>query len=151
MSSAIEIFRAQQQAADAVYRRLQEVAVLLRELGSDVERLTSTTELKELLQREERWLQQTQQTLAAVRRSREADAWISRHSTVVRWVVAGAFGLLTAAVAGGGYAVATKPYSDEVQRLRARIALAELIEDQVLTMTPTERKQFDALMKWPKR
>jgi hypothetical protein len=109
-----------------------------------------TTELKESVQREEHYLQETRQTVAEVRRWRASQATGSwrqaRHCAI-----AGAFALVAAFAAGAGYAVASKPYANEVQNLRARIALTELVEDRVLAMTPAERKQFDALMKWPRR
>ncbi|HZR22752.1 MAG TPA: hypothetical protein VFA59_04135 [Vicinamibacterales bacterium] len=150
MSSALDTFRAQQQAAGAVYHRLQEVAVLLRELRTEAERLTNVGELKMLLERQERWFQQTRQTVIEVRRLRETDSRGFWHDAG-RWIIAAAFAVLAALAGGAGYGAVTKPYFDEVQKLHARIALTELVEDRVLAMTAAERKQFDALMKWPKR
>lgn len=42
----------------------------------------------------------------------------------------------------------TKPYASELAELRAREEFAEFVERRFVTMTPAERRQFDALMKW---
>ena len=42
----------------------------------------------------------------------------------------------------------TKPYVSELSELRARQDFAELVAGRFVSMTPTERRQFDALMKW---
>jgi hypothetical protein len=54
----------------------------------------------------------------------------------------------SAAAGGVGYAWWTKPYADELASLRSRAEFATFVEHRVLTMTPAERRQFDALMKW---
>lgn len=43
---------------------------------------------------------------------------------------------------------ATRPYQTELAALRSKMDFAEFVEHRVLTMTPTERLQFDALMRW---
>lgn len=64
-----------------------------------------------------------------------------------RWVVALLFALASAWAAGAGYAYIANAHTDELRALRARAAFVESIEDRVVTMTPAERRQFDALMK----
>ena len=51
------------------------------------------------------------------------------------------------AASGAGYAWATRPYEIELSALRSRMDFAESVEHRALTMTPAERRQFDALMK----
>jgi hypothetical protein len=65
-----------------------------------------------------------------------------------RWTVALLFALVSAAAAGAGYAWWTKPYAAELADLRSRVEFARFVEHRVLMMTPTERRQLDALMKW---
>jgi hypothetical protein len=65
-----------------------------------------------------------------------------------RWTVALLFALVSAAIAGAGYAWWTEPYAAELASLRSRAEFASFVEHRVLTMTPAERRQFDALMKW---
>jgi hypothetical protein len=52
-----------------------------------------------------------------------------------------------AAAAGAGYAWWTQPYKAELEALRSKQDFVELVEHRVLTMSPAERRQFDALMK----
>jgi hypothetical protein len=35
--------------------------------------------------------------------------------------------------------------------LRSRVGFADFVQHRMLTMTPAERRQFDALMKWKAR
>lgn len=65
-----------------------------------------------------------------------------------RWAVAAAFVMLTAAAAGAGHAWIARPYATELATRRARVELLDAVAHRVLMMTPTERRQFDALMKW---
>jgi hypothetical protein len=53
MPGALDAFRAQQEAADAVHERLQEVSALVRQLRVEVDQLTCNEELKQVLQRED--------------------------------------------------------------------------------------------------
>jgi hypothetical protein len=64
-----------------------------------------------------------------------------------RWAVALAFALVSAAAAGAGYAWWSKPYAAELAALRSRVGFADFVEHRVVTMTPTERRQFDLLMR----
>jgi hypothetical protein len=65
-----------------------------------------------------------------------------------RWAVALVFALVSAAAAGAAYAWWTKPYAAELADLRSQVEFAKFVEHRVLTMTPTERRQLNALMKW---
>jgi hypothetical protein len=48
---------------------------------------------------------------------------------------------------GGRLRLRGEPLANELAVLRARADFATQIEDRVATMTPTERRQFDTLMK----
>ena len=50
--------------------------------------------------------------------------------------------------AGAGHTWITRPDAADLAALRFRMDFAEFIERRVLTMTPTDRRQFNALMKW---
>jgi len=67
---------------------------------------------------------------------------------VRRWALALGFALISAAAAGASYAWVSRPYDAELAALRSRAEFTELVERRVLAMTPAERRQFDALMKW---
>lgn len=143
MPSALDTFRAQQEAAEAIYARLRDVAGLLDELRKKADALQRTDELKRLLEREERWLAEARQTVFHIREWRETRFW---RGVFTRWVVAGAFAIGAAATAGAGYAAVEKPAEREVESLRRRQELTEYIEERVIRMTVAQRRQFDALM-----
>jgi hypothetical protein len=58
------------------------------------------------------------------------------------------FALASAWASGAGYTFVTKPREAELTALRSRARFAELVEHRIAKMTRTERRQFDALMKW---
>jgi hypothetical protein len=146
--SALDTFRAQQEAADAIRQKLQGVSLLLQEMHTSVDALGRNAAFKELLTREESWLREAQRLVAEVSafRAREARQIWPR---VGRSIVAALFALTSAAVAGAGYAWLTAPYVAEINDLKARTAFAERIERRVIEMTPAQRRQFDTLMRWP--
>lgn len=147
MPNAIDTFRAQREAADAVHERLQEITVLLAQVRREVDLVASNADLRHVLNREETWLSQAQCTVAEVRAWRGREARQFWPSVVRRWALALVFALASAWTAGAGYAYVAKPYEDELRVLRVRVAFTESIEDRVITMTPAERRQFDMLMK----
>ena len=63
-----------------------------------------------------------------------------------RWAVAVVFALAGAAAFGGGYVWASQPYQGELASLRSRVELLDFVAQRIITMTPNERRQFDALM-----
>jgi hypothetical protein len=147
MPNAIDAFRAQREAAEAVYERLQEISAVLSAVRTQVDAVAGNAELRGLLQREEAWLTQASQTVAEVRAWREQDARQFLPGVAWRWALAVVFALAAAWVAGSGYAYCAKPHEDELRVLRTRAALIESIEDRLVTMTPAERGEFDSLMK----
>ena len=147
MPNAIDTFRAQREAADAVHERLQEIAALLTHIRTQVDAVAGNAVLRAVLQREEAWLSQASRTVSEVRAWRECEARQYWPRVAWRWALALVFALAAAWIAGAGYAYATKPYQDELRMLRARAAFVESIEDRIITMTPAERRQFDGLFK----
>ena len=147
MPSALDTFRAQQEAADHLQARLIAISGLLAQLRQQVDALVVNDELKSILQQEQNWLERAERTVAEVRRWREQEMLRFWPGVVRRWALALAFALASAWVVGAGYAWATEPYVKELAALRARVEFANFIEHRVLTMTPTERRQFDALMR----
>ena len=117
-------------------------------MQSQVNALTHVDELKSLLQQEARWLNEAQRIVSEARRLRDDEVRGLRLATIRRWALGLIFSLASAAAAGAGYGWVTQPYQAELRALRLRTDFAELVERRALTMTPVERKQFDALMKW---
>ena len=144
MPNALDMFREQRDAAHEVHARLQEVAALLKQLQEQVDAVAGNAQLRTLLKDEQTWLARTQAVLAEVRQLREQE--VARFWPAVwrRWVLA----LAAAAAAGAGYARVTQPYVNELDKLRSRAELTDAITRRMLAMTPAERRQFDALMKW---
>ena len=145
MPNAIETFRAQREAADAVHGRLQEIAGLLADVRSQVDAVANNAELRALLQREEAWLSQASRTVIEVCAWREREARQFWPAIARRWLVASLFALAAAWSAGAGYAYIARPREAELRVLRARAAFVESIEDRVIMMTPAERRRFDEL------
>ena len=148
MTNALDAFREQRAAAGQVYAVVRETAALMSELQTQVKALSRMDELKALLQQEERWLRETERVVAEVRRLREEEMHRLRPAVVRRWALALVFALISAAVAGASYAWVTRPYEAEPAAFHSHSEFTELVEHRVLTMTPAERRQFDALMKW---
>jgi hypothetical protein len=146
--SALDTFRAQQEAVDAIHQRLQDVASLLHRMNTGMEAIAHNTEYKQLLAREESWLREAQNTVAEVSafRAREVRALWPR---IGRSIVAAMFAIASAAAAGAGYAWITQPYAAEINDLKSRWEFAEYVERRVVMMTPAQRRQFDSLMQWP--
>jgi hypothetical protein len=149
MANALDAFREQRAAAGQVYAIVKETCELLRGLQIQVSAFTNIQELKTLLQQEERWLQEAQRVVAEAQRQRDDDLRRLRPAAVRQWALAVALALAGAAAAGVGSSWWTRPYQAELGALRSRMEFAEYVEHRALAMTPAERRQFDALMKWP--
>ena len=105
-------------------------------------------DLRKVLRDEQEWLTRAQLAVSEVRSFREQDMLRFWPGVIRRWVIALVFAVASAAVAGASYAWWTKPYAAELASVRSRAEFASFVEHRVLTMTATERRQFDALMKW---
>jgi hypothetical protein len=148
MSSAIDVFREQREAADQLQARLTEISELLHQVQQQVNAVATNNEFRTVLRDEHNWLQQAQLVASQVRAFREEDVLRFWPGVVRRWIVALLFALGSAAAAGASYAWAMKPHAAELEELRSRLAFVEVVEHRFVTMTPAERRQFDALMKW---
>lgn len=148
MPSALDTFRAQQEAADGVHARLTEISELLSQLKRQVGALAVNDELRAVLQQEQSWLERAQRTVSEVRAWREQEMFRIWPGVFRRWTLALSFALASAWVAGAGYAWVTRPYAAELAALRSRVAFVDVVEQRVATMTASERRQFDRLMRW---
>jgi hypothetical protein len=147
MPTAIDVFREQRDAAKQLHGRVQEIAALLAQVRQQVNALALNEDLRKVLREEQEWLTRAQLAVAEVRSFREQDALRFWSGVIRRWAVALVFALASAGAAGAGYSWWTKPYAAELASLRSRAEFATFVEHRVLTMTPAERRQFDALMK----
>jgi hypothetical protein len=148
MSNALDTFREQQDAARRVHNELVWVAALLEQLQAQVAGIANNRELRDVLLDERTWLEAAQRTLADTKRWREEEQRRYWPGVAYRWITALAFALLSAVAVGTGYAWIAKPYAAELETLRPRAELGLLVEQRMNTMTPAERRQLDALMKW---
>lgn len=147
MSSALETFRAQREAAEQVNARLKEVTELLRMTTNQMQTLAGDAEFRKLLSEEQAWLARSTQMVSEMRRLREFEMtqfwpWVWRRCAMVVMLSA-----TTAFGGGAGYVWAMRPYAAELAAAREQSAWAASFAERVLKMTPAERRQFDALMK----
>jgi DNA-binding transcriptional LysR family regulator len=147
MSSALDAFRAQKEAADRIHARLVETSALLRNIKEETHALAHNEALRRLLQDEQTWLSRAEEFLKTVRYHREWEVKRFWPAVWRRWAVATAFTVLTAVAAGAGYAWVARPYESELVSLRLQVESLNAVAQRVLKMTPSERGQFDALMK----
>lgn len=148
MPSAIDVLREQREAAEQLHARVREISALLDQVRQQVNALALNDDLRSMLRQEQDWLTRAQLAVSEVRSFREQDMLRFWPGVIRRWAVALLLALISAAAAGAGYAWWTKPYAAELADLRSRVEFARFVEHRVLTMTPTERRQMDALMKW---
>ncbi len=148
MPNALDTFCDQRAAAGQVNAALKETSELLRDLQIQVKAVTCVDELRLLVQQEQSWLTEAQRILNEVRSLQAQDKRRFRDGVIGRWTLALVFALASAFVVGAGYSLATKPYATEIVALRSRMDFAEFVERRVVTMTPAERRQFEALMRW---
>jgi len=147
MPNAVDMFRAQRDAAEAVQRTLHDTTTSLNALRQEVDRLVGDEHLRGLLRDERALLDRTDAFLHQVRCFREREiAWFWP-AAWRRWLVAVAFALASATAAGAGYTWMSRPDASERARARARRNVADAIIQRIETMTPAERRQLDALMK----
>jgi len=147
MPSALEEFRAQREAADAVLSRASEVTRMLGDLRAQANALVQDKALLDFLQAEREWLAQTTRTLADVRIFREHEMQRFWPAMWRRWVVAVVFALASAFTFGSGYVFTSRPHETELAQLRSRVEVMDYVAGRVLQMTPTERQEFDRLLK----
>lgn len=148
MSTALDLFRAQQAAVERLLERAQELSERIGQLQAQVEALTHDPDLRTVLQEERLWLERARQVIDETRRWREQEARRYLPALAYRWIAALGFALMSAYAVGLGYAHIVKPLAAELDALRPRAELGLLVEHRMAAMTPAERRQLDALMNW---
>jgi hypothetical protein len=148
MTNALDVFREQQDAARQVHAELVQVALLMERLRAQVAGIANDRDLREVLREERAWLDTAERTIADVRQWRIEELQRYWPGMAYRWITALAFALLSAVAVGTGYGWIAKPYATELDALRPHAELGQLVEQRMTTMTPAERRQLDALMKW---
>jgi hypothetical protein len=147
VSGALDAFRAQREAVDDLRARVEEVSKLIAGLTVQVDAIAKNQTLRDVLNAQRTWLTQTERVLEQVRALREDEMRRFWPATWRRWAVALAFALAAAMASGAGYVWAVRTYELELASLRDRIRFLDVVAERVITMTPAERRQFDALMK----
>ena len=147
MSNALEIFRQQREAVEALRAEVTRVSNAIAQARADLDALAQHETLRTVLAEEQRWLQRTEDAVRAVRLWREREARSYWPGVATRWVAAGVFALASAAIAGATYARVVQPYSAENAYLRLRQDFVESLERRMLQLTPAERRQLDTLLK----
>ncbi len=148
MSNALDMFRAQQDAARQVHVQLTEAAALLEQLQAQISSIANDRDLREVLREERTWLEAAQRTIAEAQRWRLEEQRRYWPGVAYRWITALAFALLSAVAVGTGYGWIAKPYAVELETLRPQAELGLFVEHRMSTMTPAERRLLDTLMKW---
>ena len=148
MANALDLFRAQHEAAHEIQARLREIEGTLSRVRGDVDRIVHDKEFRAVLQQEQSWLAAAQRTVIEVRAWREQERLRYWPGVAWRWMVALALAIASAAAAGAAYGWVTEPYAAELATLRPRAEFAAFVEHRVMTMTAAERRQLDGLMRW---
>jgi len=148
MASALEEFRAQRQVVEDVRGRLTEVAALLASLRQEMAAFVNDEALRTLLAEVQTRLVRAQDLVGQVERFREREMNRFWPATWRRWAMAVALAVITAFGAGAGYVWAVRPYEAEIANVQTWAELGQSVAQRVVHMTPTERRQFDALMNW---
>jgi len=151
MPNALDVFREQQKAAGLVYERVRQVSDLLAAVRQQVDGLARNDELRELVRNEHRCLVDAERVILEIRAWREQEIVRFWPSVWRRWAIALTFALLASWAAGAGYAWFTAPYKSELAALRARMEFVDSIEHRVLSLTPSQQREFEALMHLSKR
>lgn len=149
MPNALDVYRAQQNAAQDVHAKLTEVAELVQRIRSEVNALAHDRDLRDVLRQEQTWLEQAERTVKEVQRWRDLEAYRFWPGVIYRWAFAFAFALFAIWAAGAGHAWVNKDRDQELTVLRSRVQTLDLIEQRTAALTAAEQRQLDALMKWP--
>src|SRR5437667_3108291 len=104
MPNALDMYRAQQIAANEVHAKLSEVAALVQRVRTEVNALTQDHRVQEVLRQEQTWLEQAERTVKEVQRWRDLEAYRFWPGVVYRWAFALAFALFAVWASSAGYA-----------------------------------------------
>ena len=146
MSTALETFKKQQQAVEALNQQASELGHAIASARKELDAIARHEALRDILVQEQQWLQRTEDAVRTVRAWRADEARHYWPGLLWRWCAAGGFALLSAAAAGAGYERQMQPYAAENAYLRSRNDFAHIVEHRMLTMTPTERRQLERLL-----
>ena len=151
MGNTLDVFKAQQKAAEALHAKLADVATLISTLQPQLDRLRLDQALKETFDAETKWLVNVHDLVREVRAFREVEFRRFRLGVVWRWALACLFAFAAISIAEAVQVWVQKPYAAEIEQLRAQAQFADLVHQRISTMTPAERQQFDRLMKMESR
>jgi hypothetical protein len=87
MPSAIDVFREQQEVAEQLHGRVQEISALLDQLRHQVNSLALNDDLRAMLRQEQDWLTRAQLAVSEVRSFREQDMLPFWPGVIRRWAV----------------------------------------------------------------
>ena len=147
MANALDAFRAQREAVEQLNASVKELCALVAQARGQVDGLSLNADLKAVLQDEQAWLERARTMVAEVRHWREHEIRRFWFAVFWRWTLACGFALVAAWVAGAGYASTTRPYAQELERLRPKAELSDMIERRLNDLTPAQHREFDKLMK----
>ena len=147
MSSALETFRAQREAAEQIEAKLKEISQLLRNVEERIQAVGRDDQFRRLVSDEQLLVSRSSELLNQLRWHRETEIarfwpWVWR-----RWALVVLLALLTLFGAGAGYVWAVSPYATELAAAREQAAWAGSLRQRIARLTPAERKQFDMLIK----
>jgi hypothetical protein len=151
MPNAVDVHRATLSAAAEMNAKLADVSATLQRIRSEVDALTQNSELRRILRQEQTWVEQAERTVHEVQRWRNLEAYRFWPGVVYRWALALAFALAGAWAVGAGYAWVTNAYPIHLADPRPGLELLDFIEQRAATLTPSERRQVDEIMRWPIR
>src|SRR5262245_36100955 len=104
MPNALDMYRAQQTAANELYAKLAEVAALVQRVRVEVSALAQDHRVQEVLRQEQTWLEQAQRTVKEVQHWRELETFRFWPGVLYRWAFAFAFALFAVWASSAGYA-----------------------------------------------
>jgi len=144
---ALDEFRAQREAADEVRARLSELTKLLGEIRTKTDTLVRDDRLARLLEEERQWLRRAETVVEKAQAFRQWEGERFWPAVWRRWFVAVGLVCATGFFAAAGCVWVSRGHQQELEALRQKHQVLDAIADRVLEMSPTERQQFDALMR----
>ena len=143
MPNALDMYRAQQTAANDMHAKLSEVEVLVQRVRSEVNALAQDHRLQEALRQEQTWLEQAGRTVKEVQRWRDLEAYRFWPGVVYRWAFALVFTLFAVWITGAGYAWVNNDRDREMAGVKSRLERLDFIEKRTASMTSSEKRQLD--------
>jgi hypothetical protein len=152
MPNALDMYRAQQTAANEVHAKLSEVSALVQQVRRDVDALAKSNDLRDLIRQEQSWLEQAERTVREVQRcpalARSRGLPLLARSDLPMGVRA-CIRLLSVWASNAGHAWMNRDHEQDIAILRSRVELLDSIERRVGALTTAERRTVDRLLGWP--